>query len=53
MNTRTAVALASSVIMAVALVAASKHLILPTVVCALVALSLGIIAIRQRGRPEL
>jgi hypothetical protein len=45
MNARTAVALASSVFMAVALVAASKHLILPTAVCMVIALTLGILLI--------
>ena len=52
MSTRTASAIASSLFMAVALVAATEHLILPTVVCAVVALALGVLVIRQRDRPK-
>jgi hypothetical protein len=53
MTTRTAFAVASSVFMAVALVAATKHLIVPSVVSAAVAFVLGVLVIRQRDRPQL
>jgi FtsH-binding integral membrane protein len=52
MSMRTALAIASSVVMAVALAAAAKHLIVPTVVCAVVALALGFFVIRQPDRPQ-
>jgi hypothetical protein len=53
MSARIALAIASSIVMAVALVAAMKHLIVPTAVCAVVALTLGVLAIRQRDGPPL
>jgi hypothetical protein len=52
MSTRTALAIAASVFMAVALVAATKHLIVPTALCTVVALGLGILVIRQRDRTD-
>jgi Flp pilus assembly protein TadB len=52
MSTRTAFAIAASVFMAVALVAATKHLIVPTVLCAVVALGLGVWVIRRRDRKD-
>jgi UPF0716 family protein affecting phage T7 exclusion len=48
MTTRSAFAVASSVFMAVALVAATKHLIVPGVVSAVVAFALGVLVIRQQ-----
>lgn len=53
MGRRTASAIAASLFMIVALVAAEKHLVVPTVLCGVVAIGFAVRAQRLREPPDI